>query len=387
MRLSISTNYSQYGFKSVMDYGAIGDGVTDDTTAILSAISENKNIYFPQGTFLCNLDITAEQFILIGAGSGLTTLKANSADPVIKVDGAEDYIQGWGIKNLTIDGNTSSDGIELYGNAPNVATQGLVESVLIQNADKGIYIHGGGTAEVYANTFNVVQMLNVNHGVYSEDNGTYNAYCNMEICDVNNNGYAIYETGIGNIYSNVKTEGVIKNDGMNNKFYGVTIETISATTPPFSIAFRDAGENSIIDLTLTNVSPSKCSYGYVAYNKNHIILNLKAWGNSSVVPTYLMDLDASTSTGVVLHAETQGTTKAVDYLTSAKMAKWDLLNGNFFDGLKAKVVFAGEPPTTGTWVKGDRFKNNLSVSSDYDGWVCIESGTPGTWKGFGLIES
>ncbi|MCF6289367.1 MAG: glycoside hydrolase family 55 protein, partial [Proteobacteria bacterium] len=38
------------------NYGAVGDGVTDDTNAILNAIKENvsknKIIYFPNGTYL-----------------------------------------------------------------------------------------------------------------------------------------------------------------------------------------------------------------------------------------------------------------------------------------------------------------------------------------------
>lgn len=39
---------------SVKDYGAVGDGKTDDTNAILKALKNNKNVYFPRGTYIFN---------------------------------------------------------------------------------------------------------------------------------------------------------------------------------------------------------------------------------------------------------------------------------------------------------------------------------------------
>jgi len=36
---------------SVKDFGAVGDGVTDDTAAYLAAIATGKNVYFPKGTY------------------------------------------------------------------------------------------------------------------------------------------------------------------------------------------------------------------------------------------------------------------------------------------------------------------------------------------------
>jgi hypothetical protein len=38
-------------FVSVKDFGAVGDGVTNDTTAINAALATGKNVYFPQGTY------------------------------------------------------------------------------------------------------------------------------------------------------------------------------------------------------------------------------------------------------------------------------------------------------------------------------------------------
>jgi len=44
-------------------------------------------------------------------------------------------------------------------------------------------------------------------------------------------------------------------------------------------------------------------------------------------------------------------------------------------------------PTSGEWVAGDICYNSEPLAGGYVGWICITAGTPGTWKGFGLIES
>jgi hypothetical protein len=43
-------------------------------------------------------------------------------------------------------------------------------------------------------------------------------------------------------------------------------------------------------------------------------------------------------------------------------------------------------PSTGTWTIGDIVYNSVPFSAGYVGWVCTASGTPGTWKTFGLIS-
>jgi len=53
---------------SVLDYGATGDGSTDDSVAIQAAINTGKAVYFPAGTYKCNVTIN-NRTILFGDGS------------------------------------------------------------------------------------------------------------------------------------------------------------------------------------------------------------------------------------------------------------------------------------------------------------------------------
>ena len=52
-----------------------------------------------------------------------------------------------------------------------------------------------------------------------------------------------------------------------------------------------------------------------------------------------------------------------------------------------KVAVGSEAPTTGSNNIGDIVYNNNPEAGGWMGWVCIVSGTPGTWNRFGKIEA
>ena len=67
---------SNLGIINVKDYGAVGDGVTDDTTAIKAAVTaasvvtSSHHIYFPVGIYICSEAIlVSEQMIIEGPAS------------------------------------------------------------------------------------------------------------------------------------------------------------------------------------------------------------------------------------------------------------------------------------------------------------------------------
>jgi hypothetical protein len=67
---------------SVKDFGAVGDGVTDDTAAIQAALNaaaeSNKRLFVPSGSYLCNSSLACDNasanfngIIIEGEGCGL----------------------------------------------------------------------------------------------------------------------------------------------------------------------------------------------------------------------------------------------------------------------------------------------------------------------------
>jgi hypothetical protein len=68
---------------SVKDFGAVGDGTTDDTTAFTNAIATGKQVYVPKGTYLINITI-ANRTVIYGDGSTVSILKPFSAtNPIV----------------------------------------------------------------------------------------------------------------------------------------------------------------------------------------------------------------------------------------------------------------------------------------------------------------
>lgn len=74
------------------------------------------------------------------------------------------------------------------------------------------------------------------------------------------------------------------------------------------------------------------------------------------------------------------------------VSEWRVINfiGNAkpleFRGIR-KQVFGAAIPTTGTWYQGDTIFNSTPAAGGYAGWICVTSGTPGAWKGYGLIAT
>lgn len=97
---------------SVKDFGAQGDGVTDDTSAIQAGIAyvaaNGGVLYFPPGSYMCSATIgassAAEAFKIRGAGWTVTRIIRNADyGSVISFAG----VSNWTVEDLSIVGNFS----------------------------------------------------------------------------------------------------------------------------------------------------------------------------------------------------------------------------------------------------------------------------------------
>ena len=105
---------------SVKDFGAVGNGVADDTAAIQAAIDHAAGagpygavVFIPAGEVLISSTILLKtRVVLLGAGMHQTALKLDSGSNCDMVRLATDTAEMWGIGCLTLDGDRFNQGAD-----------------------------------------------------------------------------------------------------------------------------------------------------------------------------------------------------------------------------------------------------------------------------------
>jgi len=106
---------------NIRDFGAVGDGVTDDTVAIQAAIdslSNGDSIRFPRASYVCGLLSSVDQENIHWAFEG-STLIASSGTPdhILRIENTtEEFKRGHVVRDLTCAGACAS-GIKVVGGA------------------------------------------------------------------------------------------------------------------------------------------------------------------------------------------------------------------------------------------------------------------------------
>jgi len=139
---------------SVKDFGAVGDGVTDDTEEIQNAMTYLESVgggvlFFPAGTYLISpilhttycLPLKSNQ-IWRGSGRGSTSLLlASTATSIKSCIHTEAAATNYGIEDLCIDGNRQNitPSVDLYSNlnlvnGPDGGSHGSFQRLLLKNS-------------------------------------------------------------------------------------------------------------------------------------------------------------------------------------------------------------------------------------------------------------
>jgi hypothetical protein len=104
--------------KNVKDFGAVGDGVTDDTLAIQSAVNARGNmagiIFFPPGTYLISSPITfvagGESSIIFQGVGVASTILGSFSDYLIKISGGSGVGECFYAQDLSLHNYGASGG-------------------------------------------------------------------------------------------------------------------------------------------------------------------------------------------------------------------------------------------------------------------------------------
>ena len=196
-------------FVSVKDFGAVGDGVADDTAAIQAALDASKGIYLPKGEY----KITSTLYY-----NDQNYIKGDGRASQITYTGAASCIAG---KNVTPASGTNVrryDGggmnFRIYGPSTGGSSCALDmrgctafkwDNLLIQNFHTGIK-HGDNYSSYY-NEYRAVDISTVTYGIYNDTLGNENIFTGGRVNDC--------------------SVGTFDSDNSHNKYIGVAIEVIS----------------------------------------------------------------------------------------------------------------------------------------------------------------
>lgn len=392
---------------NVRDFGATGDGTTDDTDAIQAAINfctnasnRRQTLYFPANDASDYYKTTAPLIIsgrlnIVGDGEFSTTILAvglTAGQFILDFDNlAADSIQFGGVSKITVRSNNSQPtGVRLKN-----ASYWTFKNVQLSTLTTGIYVTG---TRCFSNFFEqvtgyaissyTVQMDSFTGGgqyvfnscTFAGSDGFYLTNtavtdglaffgCNFEQCTVTD--MFITGTVSGLTISGCRSEGLdgatsfLINPSGANYVNGISITGCTWST--------DFGNAYAVDFS-GNVTGFNISGNYGRYIGFLGFVRLNGGGAAGVISGNYCE---NAPVDKIVSAPRAGVLSFSNYNSSGAMTNY---NGLIVEGRAAAA------PTTGTYAVGSIVYNTAPTSGGYIGFVCTVAGTPGTWQTFGLIS-
>jgi hypothetical protein len=184
-------------YVSVKDFGAVGDGTTDDTAAINSALASTKlAIYMPPGTYKVTgiLNVITTGTCLFGAGPYATIITSSSSGATISVAASLSGVafQDFSLTRVAGTAIAGNDGIKFN----TLTEQAFVNNIKVTNHWNGFSL----CPTSYSFVTNILAQNNYNNGLLVANNATYSGlqWQFLKCLSQTNNGYGLLvDTALG----------------------------------------------------------------------------------------------------------------------------------------------------------------------------------------------
>ena len=334
-------------FRNVMDYGAKGDGSTDDTAAINSAITDGSRcgqgcdssttspalVYFPPGTYVVSAPIVQYYFTqLVGDATSLPTIKAAAGFAGIAVIDSDPYDSSgnnWYTNQNNFYRQVRNFVIDLTA-MPQSAGAGIhwqvAQATSLQNIQFNM-IQGGGTANKQQGVFmdngsgGFMSDLSFNGGNYgmflgnqqfTTRNLTFNG-CNTAIFMNWNWVWSLKSVNVNNCQIGVD----MSNSPTNQTVGSITLSDSTFANTPVGVKTAYSGANNVPTtgntLVIDNVDFSSCPTAVQGSDGNSI----QAGG--SVISFWQQGRAYTGSTGTSVQAPATGPSKPAALLDGGKV--------------------------------------------------------------------
>jgi len=172
-------------WRSVKDFGAVGNGSTDDTTAIQACITAvgvtGGTVWFPKGTYKISsaLNVTAGNTCLQGEGYGGSILTTNSttADMIVVGTGTVSSVANVAVRDLAFRTSvTRADGAAVamngcyVGEVTGCNTSGMFRGITVKGTSKIIFLERNYIASPVPSTGIGIYLTGNSNDIYMTNN-------------------------------------------------------------------------------------------------------------------------------------------------------------------------------------------------------------------------
>lgn len=198
------------------------------------------------------------------------------------------------------------------------------------------------------------------HGIFVESPGNETTIVSNTVLGNNECGIFAY---------NAPDVKISKNTAKLNKQHGIRLNLSSRAYVEGNVI----KDNSQSGSNLYSGIRSELSFNLSILNNNV----------SGTLHKYCFDLDDEAYTTTLNLIGNQFKDAVTRWFTFAGSSS----HGDVFNGSKVYYAPFTGAPGSGTWRAGDKIYITVPTAGGYTGFICITTGTPGTWKGFGTIQA
>jgi parallel beta-helix repeat protein len=416
---------------SVKDFGAVGDGVTDDTAAIqaaIDAVSANGGgkVFLPEATYATTTAIKPKSNVhIVGEGastkivcSGFEAIKlsrddaTDNATPHVNVRLFNFYVESaWDgaspstvhtcvilefCNDCVIDsvyvGKADDAGIKVSGYKKGIASftpsftnpdfgfalRNRISNCTVKDSYHGIELAGGAQCDIVDNAI----INSYQHGIRLAAGGWNCCVVGNKVMDCDHTAlYLDYAQNVSvdnnpllkSTRSSLATGisfGVVRDIVVsNNVVVGVATDTI-LTGPSETIIFNSNNVEGYLDFRETN---NVQVFGNLVTQQIRVSGTSEGYAIDNIVGSLTtIAADMVQAGGKVMYKN--------NLLETSKLPASPEVQGSILGAASAI-------PTAGTFRAGDIIFTAAPSAGGTIGWVCTTAGTPGTWKTFGNITA